>query len=355
MVTSPLDFDVLLLAPLAMVFSVAALWLLELVFIEADKRMLEKVRHQHESLARFTNFMGVLFQTLCHALGYTVTRSGIEHFQVTVNYGTVSPKKIKTGVFEWVSTLFLFLGPFFIPAGLMLLFSFFLLTDGFVLPASVQHTFVETLSNLGTTLSSFAQSVSRFLASIDLLNPVHVFFLLVLLFFGMGIRPSYIGEERKEKVNLLYDLKNITTHFTKKPVYIVAFFAGVYVLFYVSLALGNNWFVALFSLFGWMSVISIIALLLAFVLLVLVRASDEIASGWRMLPFLTLPIAYGASRAFFFYVPRDDFLGWSLLAMIVSTVMITIVLIKYKTNRFKTAGRMKHMRVADGKKRASKK
>jgi hypothetical protein len=317
--------------------------------------MLEKVRHQHEALARFTNFMGVLFQTLCHALGYTVTRSGIEHFQVSVNYGTVSPKRMKTGVFEWVSTTFLFLGPFLVPAGLMLVYSFFLLTNGFVLPASVQHTFVETLSNLGTTLSSFAQSVARFLGGIDLLNPVHVFFLLVLLFFGMGIRPSYIGEERKEKVNLLYDLKNVTTHFTKKPVYIGAFFAGVYVLFFVSLALRNNWFVALFSLFCWMSVISIIAILLALLILALVRASDAIASGWRLLPFLALPISYGTSRAFFLYFPRDDFLGWSLLVMIGSTVLITIVLIKYKTNRFKTAGRMKHMRVADGKKRASKK
>ena len=355
MVTSSLDFDVMLLAPLAPVIGVAALWLLQLVFIETDKRMLAKLRHHHESLARFTNFTGILFQTLCHALGYTVTRSGVAHFQVTVNYGKVSPKRMKTGVFEWTSTSFLFLGPFFVPAGLMLVYSSFLLTNGFAFPTAVRYTFVETITNFGMTLSTFAQSVARFLGSIDLLNPVHVFFLLVLLFFGMGIRPSYIGEERKEKVDLLYDLKNVTTHFTKKPMYILVFFADVYALFYVSLALKNNWYMALFSVLGWLSVIGIIALLLAFLLLVLVWASDGIASGWRLLPFLALPISYGASRTFFFYIPCDNVLGWSLLVMILSTVVITIVLIKYKTNKFKTVGTMKHTRVADGKKRASKK
>ena len=35
--------------------------------------------------------------------------------------GTVEPKKEKTGVFEWIATSFLLFGPFFIPAGLVLL------------------------------------------------------------------------------------------------------------------------------------------------------------------------------------------------------------------------------------------
>jgi len=40
--------------------------------------------------------------------------------------------------------------------------------------------------------------------------------------------------------------------------------------------------------------------------------------------------------------------------MICATIVVTYLLIKYKkTNRFKTVGRMKHTRAADGKKRAS--
>lgn len=355
MVTSTLNYDIMLLAPLAMVLGVTALWLLELIFIEADKRMLGRLRHRHEALTRFTNFTGVLFQTLCHALGYTVTRSGVAHFQVTVNYGKVEPKREKKGVFEWTSTLFLFLGPFLVPTGLMFLYSYFLLIDGFAFPAGVQYTFVHTMTNLGATLSTFTQSMFSFLARIDLLNPIHVFFLLILLFLGMGIRPSYIGEERKEKINFLYDLKNVTTHFTEKPLYILVFFAIVYGLFFVSFALKSNWYVVLFSVLGLLSVIGIIALSLAFLLLVLIWATDKIASGWRLVPFIILPVSYSATRVFFFYVPRDNILSWSLLVMLLTTVVVTLLLIKYKTNRFKTAGAMKHMRVADGKKRASKK
>jgi hypothetical protein len=355
MATVPLDYNVLLLAPLAPIIGVTALWLLQLVFIDLDKRMLGKLRHHHEALARFTNFTGVLFQALSHALGYTVTHSGVAHFQVTVHYGKVEPKREKKGVFAWTSTLLLYLGPFLVPTGLMLLYSYFLLAKGFSFPASVQYTFVQTMTNFGATLSTFAQSMFRFLAGIDLINPIQVFFLIILLFLGLGIRPSYIGEERKEKITLLYDLKNITSHFIKKPLYILVFFAIVYGLFFLSLALKSNFYIAVFSVLGLLSVIGVIALLLSFLFLALVWAADKIASGWRLVPFLTIPISYGAARVLFFYVPRDNILGWSLLAMLLTTVLVTILLIRYKTNKFKTAGPMKHMRVADGKKRASKK
>ncbi|HVQ00177.1 MAG TPA: hypothetical protein VMT57_01555, partial [Candidatus Thermoplasmatota archaeon] len=227
-------------------------------------------------------------------------------------------------------------------------------TKGFSFPTSVQFTFAQTMTNFGVTLSTFMQSMVRFLTNMDLLNPVHVLFLLILLFLGLGIRPSYIGEERKEKINFLYDLKNVTMHFIKKPSYIVVFFAVVYGLFLLSLGLKTNWYVVLFSVLSLFSVIGIVALLLAFLLLMLVWASDKIAPGWRLVPFLTLPISYGAVRILFFYVPHDNILGWSLLVMICATIVVTYLLIKYKkTNRFKTVGRMKHTRAADGKKRAS--
>jgi len=355
MATVPLDYDVLLLASLAPIIVVTALWLLELVFIDLDKRMLAKLHHHHEALSRFTNFIGVLFQTLSHALGYTVTHSGVAHFQVSVHYGKVEPKREKKGVLQWTSTLLLYLGPFLVPAGLMLLYGSFLLTKAFAFPTGVQYTFVRTMTNFGATLSTFTQSMFHFLASMDLLNPVHVFFLLILIFLGLGIRPSYIGEERKEKVNLLYDLKNVTSHFIKKPLYILVFFVVVYVLFFLSLALKSNFYIVVFSVLGLLSVIGIIALFLAFLLLALVWATDKIAAGWRLIPFFTLLISYGATRVLFFYVPRDNILGWSLLVMIIATMVVILLLIKYKTNRFKTAGAMKHTRVADGKKRASQK
>jgi nitric oxide reductase large subunit len=113
-----------------------------------------------------------------------------------VNYGKVQPKKEKTGVPEWIAYSFLLFGPFFIPAGLVLLVSYFVIRKGFVFPAPVHYTFVESLTGFVVSLSTFANEFVSFLVNIDLFNPIHVGFLFVLLLVGFGIRPSYIGGER---------------------------------------------------------------------------------------------------------------------------------------------------------------
>jgi len=356
MANFPLNIDVLVVAALAPILGVAAFWFLQLFFIETQKRMLSRLRHRHEAFCRFTNYIGILFQTMCQALGYTVTRSGIAAFQVSVSYGTVEPKKEKKGVFEWVARSFLLFGPFFIPAGLVLLVSYFVIGRGFVFPSPVQYTFVESLTSFWVSLSTFANEFLGFLVNIDLLNPLHIGFLLVLLFFGLGIRPSYIGQERKEKIDILYDLIHIKDHLVEKPLYILVILLLLYVFYMSSLFLNPAVYIGLFTIFGWMSLTAIIAILLTFPVLLLIRATDEIRPHWKIIPFLTVVVSYVLIRVFFIYFPTKQVERVSLLVMLLSMVLITIFLIKYKrTNRFKTATKMKHMRVADGKKRTSKK
>ena len=355
MANIPLNIDSLVGAALAPILGVIAFWFLQLIFIEIQKRILTKFRHPHEAFCRFTNFIGILFQTICHALGYTVTRSGIATFHVTVNYGTVEPRKEKTGVFEWIATSFLLLGPFFIPAGLALLFSVVVIGNAFVFPAS-SYSFVESLTNFGISIITFVQRFFNFLIHIDLFNPLHIGFLFVLLFFGLGIRPSYVGEERKAKIDMIHDLKNIFYHLTKKPLYILVIILGLYAFYFLSLFLKQNWYMALFSVFGWISLTAIIALLLTYLLLFLIKLTDYIRGWWKAVSYLTVPISYVIARIIFLYYPVRQGDSISLLLMIVCTFIVTILLIKYKkTNRFKTATKMKHMRVADGKKRSSKK
>jgi hypothetical protein len=218
------------------------------------------------------------------------------------------------------------------------------------------YTFMESLTQFGTALFTFTEGFLRFLGSIDLLNPVHVGFLLLLFFFGMGIRPSYIGEERKEKINMISDLKNIKNHLIQKPLYLIIFFLFIYLLFYLSLFLGKRWYLAGFILLGWIALIAIIAILLTFLLLLLIKATDMIAPRWNIIPFLTVPVSYVLARLLFLYFPIDQITTISLLIMLLSTLVVTILLIKYKkTNRFKTASKMKHMKVEDGKKRTPEK
>jgi hypothetical protein len=356
MVNFPLNIDVLFVAALAPILGVAAFWFLQIFFIEIQKRLLSRLRHRHEVFCRFTNYIGILFQTISQALGYTVTRSGIAAFHVSVNYGKVEPKKEKEGVFEWVARSFLIFGPFFIPAGLVLLISYFIIGKGFVFPTPVQYTFVESLTGFWGSLSTFADEWVGFLVNIDLLNPLHIGFLFVLLFFGLGIRPSYIGQERKEKIDIFYDLRHMKDHLVEKPLYIVVIILFLYVFYMLSLFFNPVVYIGLFTIFGWMSLTAIIAILLTFPVLLMIRATDEIQPHWKLIPLVTLVVSYVVARVFFIYFPTKEVERVSLLVMLLSTILITLVLIKYKrTNRFKTATKMKHVRVAGGKKRTSKK
>ena len=186
-----LSIDVVVFAPLAPILGVLLFWFIQLLFIEGEKYLLSKIRSKHEALCRFTNFLGILFQTICHALGYTVTKSGISDFYLSVNYGKVAPKKEKKGVFEWIANVFLFIGPFFIPAFLILICLFVggvnlgILTTPQL--SQLNFTFGGQITAFGENLYSFAQGYFGFLFNIDLLHPGHFGFLLLLIFLGKSI------------------------------------------------------------------------------------------------------------------------------------------------------------------------
>lgn len=341
--------DIIIFAPLAPIFGMILFWFLQLLFIESQKYLLSKIRKNHEALCRFTNFLGIFFQTISHALGYTVTKSGIAQFYISVNYGKVAPKREKKGVYEWLSNGFLFVGPFFIPPFLLLICLFFLMSSGFNLASQQYYTFSESLIIFGANLYTFSLGFFGFLAAIDLLHPAHVGFCILLIFLGLGIRPSYIGENKQEKVDMFYDLKNIRYNLLHKPVYVLFFFLSSYILFYVSFLLHGNWYVSLFSIFGWLSIIAMVAIFIAHLILFLIKATDELPSFWKIVPYLGMIGSYGIMRTVFLYFPSSLSLSVSLFTMILVTGVITLSLQRFKTNKFKSfPGMISSQLVEDG-------
>ena len=353
MAVSPVD--VVIFAPLAPLLGLLLFWFIQLVFIESQKYLLSKIWDRHKPLCRFTNFLGILYQTICHALGYTVTKSGISNFYVSINYGKVAPKKEKKGIFEWMSNSFLFMGPFFIPALLLLICFFLIIGSGVDIAQSIEYTFAERMINFGINLHTFSERFFSFLVSIDLLHPAHLGFLILLIFLGMGIRPSYIDKEERRKVNMLYDLQNIKVHIFHKPLYLLILFLMAYVLSYLSVLLKANWYTTLFSIFGWLSIIAIVALFIAHLIILLIKTTDEIQGHWRYLPYLTLLLSYTLMRTVFYFFPIEYLKTVSLFVMVLSTIVVVFLLLKYKTNKFKTVTKMKQLRVEDGPKRSIRK
>ncbi|MCK4995526.1 MAG: hypothetical protein KAR55_01440 [Thermoplasmatales archaeon] len=337
--------DIVIFAPLAPILGVLLFWFIQLLSIESEKILLSKVRPKHEPLCRFTNFLGILFQSVCHALGYTITKSGISDFYISVNYGRVAPKKEKKGIFEWISNAFLFIGPFFLPAFLLLICLLFSPVNFEIITPSplieLKYTFAGQIMTFGASLHAFAEGFFEFLFNIDLLHPGHFGFLLLLIFLGMGMRPSYIGEKKQEKVDMLYDLKNIWSLITHKPLYLIILFMVAYIFFYISLFFNGDWFVALFSILGWVSIISIVAIIIANILLFLIKTTDEIPGIWKFIPYLVMPISYISARILFFYVSIDYANFVSLLLMTILTAVVTLLLLKYKTNKFKSKRKIK--------------
>lgn len=337
--------DIIVFAPLAPILGVLLFWFIQLLFIESQKYLLEKIRSKHEPLCRFTNFLGVMYQSICHALGYTVTKSGISDFYISVNYGRVSPKKEKKGVFEWISNAFLFIGPFFLPAFLLILCLLLLGFKGFntSIPAQVagmQYTFGGQLTTFGVSLYNFSNNFLNFLVNFDLFHPGHFGFLILLIFLGLGIRPTHIGEKKVDKVDMVYDLKNIWNLVTHKPLYLIMMFLITYIFYYISLLFNQTLYVLFFSLLGWLSIISIVALFITHIIIYLIKTTDEIEGRKRYFPYITIPASYILARIFFHYIKADFDLSTSLFIMMLST-MIVLYLIKRKkkekpTQKFKT-------------------
>ncbi len=336
---SPLD--VVILAPLSPVFGLIIFWFMQLLFIESQKYSLGKLNKKFNALIRFTNFIGFFFQTLCQALGYTVTKSGISHYHLSVDYGQVDPKKAKSGLFEWISNVFLYLGPFFIPPLLLLLCSLFLIPDGIVFTENTTYTFSANLIAFSSNLYVFSFNLFTFFFSIDLLHPAHVGFFLLFILLGLGIRPSYIEKKSFKKINMFYDLKNIKDNLLNHPVYIIMFLLFSYCISYVSVLLNGNWYVSLFSVFGWASILAIVALIISNGLLFLIRISDEIPGKIRWIPCLVSIGSYIIFRSIFYFFPISSPTSIALLGMFVIFCVLELILLYRFTNKFKTKKKMK--------------
>jgi len=334
--------DRFLFAPLAPILGVILFWSIQLLLIESMKHLLRKIWSKHQSLCRFTNLVGLFFQAFSHAIGYTITKCGVSHFYISVDESKVEPKRQAKGAVEWITKVFLFIGPFFVPALLIFILLLLGCNAAFKVPAGSFYTFSDGLIVFGNSLSYFSQKFIELLVNLDFLNPFHVFFLLFLIFIGLGIRPSYIGREEKRKINIIYDLQNIKNLLSERPVYIISVFAFFYILYYICLFFNLNWYINLMLFFGWLSIISIVAIIIAHLIILLVKSTDQICPFWNLLPYVTLFISYGLSRLVFYSLSFQYSI--SIVIMLISTFIITLFLKRVKTNKLKTKASIKKLK-----------
>ena len=348
--------DIYLFAPLAPILCMILFWFLQLVFIESQKHLLVTISENHQPFFRLTNFIGIFFQAICQALGYTIARSGVSHFEVSVTEETVTPRQEKKGSREWLAKAILFIGPFFLPAALLLICLFFLMGNGFVFTSLTDYTFSDNLQAFGKNFLNFAENLFSFLASLDFFNPFHAGFFVLLVFFGLGIRPSSTGEGKRDKITFKHDLDNIKSLIFEKPLFILLLVFAAYIFYYITFFFQFSWYLNVFTVFTWLSFLAIVALVITHLIILLIRSTDEIQGRKKIIPYLTLPLSYITTRIvlFAFNVQDTQARPASLGVMILLTVVVIIILLlKNRTNRFKTKKMMKPRRVKDGPRRTA--
>ena len=140
---------------------------------------------------------------------------------------------------------------------------------------------------------------------------------------------------------MIYDLKNIKNNILQKPLYLILLLLFTYLLFYLFFGLSQKWYHIPFSIFGWLSIIAIFSLFITQAIILLIKITDELPSPWRYIPYLCIPTSYVLMRVVFIYIFVDFAKKGSLIIMILSTVVIIFLLLKFKTNKFKTKTGMK--------------
>jgi hypothetical protein len=211
----------------------------------------------------------------------------------------------------------------------------FLIDSNFFIIYSQGYTFSNNLIGFGLNLYNFSIGFVGFLFNIDLLNPFHLGFLILLIIMGLGIRPSFIGEKNLEKIDMIYDLKNIRYNILHKPIYIFLLMLLSYIIFYISILLEGNYYIAFFSILGWLSIISIISLLVTHLIILLIRYTDKLFSLSKIIIYITIPVSYIIFRIIFLYFPISIQNGVSLLLTIILTFFFLIFFLRKRNNKFK--------------------
>jgi len=337
-------FDIIVFGPIAAVCGVVLFWFIQLLGIESEKYLLNKMANDHEALIRFTNFIGLLFQALCHMFGFSVTRQGVGEFKISVHYAKVKPRKEKKGLKVWLGNWFLFWGPFFLPP-LVLVLYFLLLVDETILMPSAEavgfYSFGGQLIAFGELLYAYTSELMRFISTVDLLNPLHLGFILALIFLGLGMRPSYIVDEKHKKIDMIHDLENIWNHIRGEPLYVFGFIVVLFASFYLCLLAKSPLYIIIFSYLGWLSITAIVAIILAELVLLLICLGDRVGR-LRFLPWIVLVVSYLCCRIIFFLVKIPNDLTLSLVVMLVSVGLSVLILEGKLTNTFKSQKKLKH-------------
>ena len=321
--------DTFLAAPLAPLAGAILFWSIQILMAEGLKTLLREIWDNHRAFCRFSNFVALLFQAVSHMLGYTLTGIGVGEFSLSIRNAKVLPKKEKRGFPSILAKIFLLFGPFFIPPLIL-----FLILLPFTSEVEIMkcYTFSTALLSFVSLLQQYGMNFLTIIVNLDLFNPFHLMFLIAVILVGLGIRPSFIEEEER-RYGMIDDLLKIRDFFISHPKFILIFFVSIYILFYILYFLKLPYYVLIFSFFGWLSLISIVSLLIASFFVFLIMVSDRLPSFKRYIPLLVFILSYISLRVTFTFVRTDMDLAVTNIVSTSLTIISSAIALKIEMSR----------------------
>jgi len=159
-------------------------------------------------------------------------------------------------------------------------------------------------------------------------------FLIAVILIGLGIRPSFIEDEER-KYRMIDDLAKIRDFFISHPKSILIFFVSIYILFYILYFLKLPYYVLIFSFFGWLSLISIVSLLIASLFVFLIMVSDRLPSFKKYLPLIVFVLSYISLRVTFTFIRTDMDLAITNIVSSSLTFVSSTIALKMELDRQK--------------------
>jgi len=149
---------------------------------------------------------------------------------------------------------------------------------------------------------------------------------------------------------MIDDLAKIRDFFISHPRFILFFFVSIYILFYILYFLKLPYYVLIFSFFGWLSLISIVSLLIASLFVFLIMVSDRLPSFKKYLPLIVFVLSYISLRVTFTFVRTDMDLAITNIASSSLTFVSSAIALKMEMDRQKLREGLQSLREVKEKK-----
>jgi hypothetical protein len=274
MSTTSQDLINLFAIPLAFLFVILSILVIQSITINIVSRHLGNISYKHPRLFRAMNWWGVFIHELSHAITALLTLNKIKEFKVSSSGGHVTHYSSGSGFFQWLATQLISASPAFVPplmVAILLGYLHYIDLRNFAFnfgPLELDGVFSGLYFGL---IPYIVKTVGLLLVNLDYSRVENIILLLILTFSFSSAKPSSIDK----KSGMQGDLQSLIGGFYKFPVYTILSVLVFIASFWIILKLNPAIFLYGVMFLVLLPILSIFALVCNYLFIRLINLFDK--------------------------------------------------------------------------------